>query len=123
MGWLGKLSALILLLVGVVLSPLRAAAATIPMLIAYDVPGRPAATIAFGRHDGVRPKAGQARSTTYDDTLQGYDRPSRPPLARDAGAVCAYDDALEHADRREVFGQGAICDAIAAPIAVEGVAE
>jgi hypothetical protein len=42
-----RLLAALFLVVGIVLSPLRAAAATIPVLFAYDAAVRPTATTAF----------------------------------------------------------------------------
>lgn len=112
--------AALFLLVGLVLSPLHAVAATIPMLIVYDAAVGPTATTAIGTDNAVRSETGHSRITAYDDARFGYDKPSRPRLARGAGAFCTYDDALEHARAREVEGGEAIYDAPAATTAAAG---
>lgn len=104
-----RLFAALFVLVGIVVSPLRAVAATIPMLIAYDAEVRPTAMRALGRPDAVGSEKERAQAAC-DDATFAYDDSSTPPVAAGAGAVCAYDDALNLADRRGV-GEGAIYDA------------
>ena len=141
--------AALLLLVGVVVFPLRAAAATIPMPIAYDAAVRPTARMAVGRLDAVRREAEHGSINAYDPGRHSYDNPSNPHAGDGAGAVHTYDDApespdrrqvqdgvhgydaaLEHADRRELrgdftdrreVGEGVICGAAEATPAVERV--
>ena len=71
MGFLRHLAALLLLLGGVLL-PLRAVAATIPTFIVYDGAVRSTATTALGRHDAVRPETERAR-TAWDDASFAYE--------------------------------------------------
>jgi hypothetical protein len=116
----------LLLIVGSVLSPLRAVAATIPMLVAYDASVRSTATTVLAGHEAVRTEAADAERPAlndYDAARLVYEGPSNPHVFGGTGAVHAYDDALEHArtvehaDRREV----AIFAAPAATTAAEGV--
>jgi hypothetical protein len=72
--WWCRLTAL-LLLVGIVLSPLRAAATMIPTLIAYDAVIGPTAMMVLGRFHAVRPKAEQPCINAYDSAILGYDTP------------------------------------------------
>jgi hypothetical protein len=109
---------IIVAVIGTVLWPLRAVAATIPTFIAYDVAVRSTATTALGRYDAVRPDAEHA-NTACDCASFGYGEPSRRHLARGGGAVDAYDGAHEVTQRREVV-QGVIYDAPAATKAAEG---
>jgi len=113
--WRRFLAAL-LLVVGIVLSPLRAVAMTIPMFIAYDAAVRPTATTADGRQGAVRSETEHARAAC-DDAAFTYDDSSNPPVTAGAGAVRAYDDAPNLADRREAR-EGTIYGA-PAPIAEE----
>jgi hypothetical protein len=109
----------IFLLLGIVLSPLRAVAATIPVLAAYDE----AATTVLGRHDAVRsgPAEVEGRGIyDYGGARLAYDEASNAHVDAGAGAVHAYDAALEHTDQRERGGEGAICGAAAAPTAAKG---
>jgi len=57
---------LVLVAMGIVLSPLRAVAATIPMLFAYDVAAQATARAALGRSDAVRPQRGGRSEYAYD---------------------------------------------------------
>ena len=108
---------IIVAVIGTVLWPLRAVAATIPTFIAYDVVVRSTATTALGRYDAVRPDAEHA-NTACDCASFGYGEPSGRHLARGGGAVHAYDGAHEITQRREV-AQGVIYDAPAAMAAAE----
>lgn len=113
--------AALFLLVGFLLAPLRAAAATIPTFIAYDAAGGAGGattTTTFGRNEAARAEPNYARTIAYDDALVGYDTPSRPRHARGAGDAHGYDGTLNLADRREA-GEGAIFDDSAATIAAE----
>jgi hypothetical protein len=105
------------LLVGIVLSPLWAAAATIPMLIAHEAAVRPTSTTALGRQEAVRPETAYARSTAYDDADFGYGKPRG--LTRGARVIHAYDDAVKFAEPRALV-DGVIYDALAASPAAEG---
>jgi hypothetical protein len=109
------LALLVLLLVGIVLLPLRAVAATAPMLFAYDVAVRPTATTVVGGYEAARSEAERPAFNDYDSAHVGYDDHSNPHVAAGAGAVHAYDDL---ADRREA-SEGAIYDAPFATPAAE----
>jgi Predicted lipoprotein of unknown function (DUF2380) len=109
---------LIVVVVGIVLSPLRAAAATIPTLIAYDAAIRSTATTALGRL-AVRPMTDLTR-TSCDNATFGYDDSSNRPSAPGVRRVPAYDDALNLAERREQTEE-AIYGATATTAAAEGV--
>jgi hypothetical protein len=61
-----------LLVVGIVLSPLRAAAAMIPTFIAYDVAAGCTATL-LGKHNAVRLEPGHPRINAYDAAHFGYE--------------------------------------------------
>jgi hypothetical protein len=117
--WLRR-GATLVLLVGIVLSPLRAAAATIPMLIAYDAAVGPTTTIRTGAGPSVRPARRGAREYIYDGGLNGYGGTANSPTFGDAVAIHAYDDTLNVADRREV-GEGVSYAAAAATTPAEGV--
>jgi hypothetical protein len=123
MRWLGNLAALVVVLLGIALSPLRATAAEIPPLVVYDAAVGLTPTTNQASHDAVRPKGEGPRINAYDcdaARLFGYD--DAPNLRVIAGAgVPAYDGALEHADRRDVRGTGAIYGAAAATTAAEAV--
>lgn len=89
---------------GIVLSPLRAAAATVPVLIAYDA--------AVGR--GIAAKYG------YDEAPNAYGGTANLRATPRAGAVPAYDDLLEHPHPGEVRSEGTIYDALYSTTAAEG---
>jgi filamentous hemagglutinin len=91
---------LLVFLVGIVLSPLRAMAAAIPMVTAYDAAVWRTATVRVEAGPSVQPDRGSAPTTAYGDDTFGYDSPSSRRVANGSGAFCAYDDALEHADMR-----------------------
>jgi hypothetical protein len=112
----------LLLGVAVILSPLRAVAATFPMLIAYDAAVGLTPTTLLRTHDAVRRESEQRPTNTYDPGRVSYDDASNPLVVAGAGAVCAYDDALEH-DRREVRGEGAVYGAAATAPAAEAAPE
>ena len=105
MGFLRHLAALLLLLGGVLL-PLRAVAATIPTFIVYDGAVRSTATTALGRHDAVRPETERAR-TAWDDASFAYDDSSNRSIALGVRGGLTYDDTLNLAERRQVT-KGAI---------------
>lgn len=115
-----RLAALLLLL-GIMLSPLRAVAATLPTLIAYDVAVRSTATTTLGERDAVRPEVARGR-TACDDATFAYDDSSNRPTAAGVGGILPYDDALNFGERREV-GEGAISVVPAATAAAEGATE
>ncbi len=118
--WIGALCFVVL---EMVLSPLRAVAATVPVLFAYDAAVRPTTTTAFGRNDAVRPEAERPAFNDYDcdaAALYGYDASSNRPWIACAGAVHAYGDALEHANRGEADGEGVIYKRPFATTAAEG---
>jgi hypothetical protein len=71
----------LLLVLGIVLSPLRAVAATIPVLIAYDATVRPIATARVEAGPSLRPERGGAPEYAYDDVPDGLDDASNPVLA------------------------------------------
>ena len=106
-------------IVGIILSPMRAAAATVPMLIAYDVAVPPMATLRVEAGPSLRSELGGVPKHVYDGARFGDDGPSKPPVAAGAGAVHAYDNALELAERREA-ANGVIYAAPAATTAAEG---
>ena len=108
----------VLLVLGVVLSPLRAAAATIPVLFAYDVAVRPTATTVVGRYEAARSEAERPAFNDYDCALVGYGDHSNPPVVRDERADDAYDRAPNLPERCEVGG-GVIYDAPAPTAATE----
>jgi hypothetical protein len=111
--------AALFLIVGLVLSPLSAVAATVPMLIAFDVATWSTATTAHGRQDAVRHETERTRVTAYDDATLGCDDASNPRTTAGFRNVRAYDTALELTERREV-AEGAIYDAPAATAAAGG---
>ena len=111
-----RLAALVVLL-GIVLLPVRAVAATIPVLIAYDAPVRPTATTRVETGPSLRTEPGSA----YDDAPDGHDGGAKSRLADATGAVCGYDDALNLAERPE-FVEGVNNDVSAATTAAEGAA-
>jgi hypothetical protein len=95
------IEALFVVVVGIVLSPLRAVAATVPMLIAYDSAARPTTATGVGTCDAVGREAEYPSINAYVAGDRSYGGASNPHVACGSGAVHAYDDALEHADRRE----------------------
>jgi hypothetical protein len=115
------LLAALFVVVGVVLSPRRAAAATIPTLFAYDGMVPPTATTVLGRPDAVPTEAERPAFNAYDAALLDYNYAASPHVLAGGGAVHAYDDALEHADQREVHSEGAIYAAAATTTAAEEV--
>ena len=114
---LGKLAA-IFLLVGIVLSPLRAAAATIPMLFAYDETVRATTTVRVETRSSVRPEQGGIPDYAYDEARDGYDDIPNAPAVAGARGVYAYDYAVELLEQREV-AKGAFYDALVATTAAE----
>jgi hypothetical protein len=114
-----RLAALVFI-VGIVLLPLRAVAATLPTMIAYDVAVRSTATTTLEKRDAVQPEAESARTVCDDATFAYYDSSNRPTAAGIRGIV-PYDDAPNFGERREV-GVGVIYVARAATAAAEGVA-
>lgn len=102
-----------LIVVGIVLSSLRAMAAAIPMLVATIQVVGPTATMLQGRSDTVRREAEHPCINTDDAAPFGYDRPG-------AVAVHACDGDRERAERRELRGEGGISDASSDVTAAEG---
>jgi hypothetical protein len=116
--WQRILAALVLVL-GVVLSPLRAVAATVPTFIAYDAAAGCTATTVLGRLDAVRGEAEHRSINARDPGRRSYDNASNPHVAAGAGAVHAYDDAPNRVERRELAG-GLIYAAADPTTAAEG---
>ena len=106
LGDLSRLLASLVLVVGIVLSPLRAMAATIPAFIPYDASIRSTATTPLGRHDAVQPETERVRTACDDAAFASHDPSNRPAAAGVRGGL-AYDDALNLAERRELT-EGAI---------------
>ena len=90
-----------LLVVGIVLSPLRAVGATIPLLIAYEAAVLPTTTTVLGAVDVVRLEAEPSSINEYDGAHPARYGSSNPHVFGGMGAVHAYDDALELTERRE----------------------
>ena len=86
--WWCRVAALIVI-VGIVQSPPRAAAATIPMLIAYDVAVGSTATDGFGRVATIADGAQTTSHTIYD----ARDRPVARIVNRDAALPPTIDPA------------------------------
>lgn len=111
-----RVFAVLVLILAAVLSPLRVSAATVPVLFAYDVAVRLAATtwLDAGTRIGVP-------GCVYDDALHAYESVTRPRATGAAAAVHAYDNDVNLDDRREL-AEGVIYDASAVTTAAEGVA-
>ncbi len=105
---------------GIELSPLRAAAATIPMIVAYDATVGPSATTRIDGAASVRRDPRVVRKYNYGEAFVGYDGSSNLRAIAGAGVARAYDD-LEHTDWHEFRREGAIYDAAASMIAADGV--
>jgi hypothetical protein len=110
----------VVLFVGIVLSPLSAVAATVPMLLACDVPVGPTAMMLFGRSEAGRCGAERPATNDYDAARLAYGGWSNPLVVARVRVVHAYDDALGHANGREAQDEGPIYDAPAAALAAEG---
>ncbi len=116
---------LVLLLMGIALSPLRAAAGTIPMLVAYDAT---VTTVLRRRHDAVRSGPAEVERHgiyDYDGARLAYDGGGGGPVRRARrrwvpGALHACDATLERR-QRELGSEGAICGTAATPTAPEGL--
>lgn len=96
MNWLCRFATLVLLVVGIVLSPLRAMAATVPMLVTCDAMVGRSYTM-LDRHDGA----------------------SNLRAAAGAGDVRAYHGDVEQTSRREIRPEVAI-SVVVASIAARG---
>jgi hypothetical protein len=124
---LSRFALRVVFLLGVVLSPLRAVAATVPVIFAYDAVVPPTATTGHNGNNAARSEAAKTepRATNdYDGACRVYATPSNPRVAVGVEAahpydVHAYDDALNFAAWREV-GEGVVCDAAAPTSAAEG---
>jgi hypothetical protein len=114
-----RVLAALLLLVGIVLLPLRATAATIPMLIAYDMAAWSTATMQVETGASVRSERGGAPEYVYDDVLEATGSAANPREAACAGPVHAYDGALERPEPPEL-AKGMIYDAPVATTAAKG---
>jgi hypothetical protein len=114
--------AAILLVAGLVVLPLHAVAATIPMFVMYDAVVSPTATSTLGAHEAARSGAAQgARPCINECDAAGlvYEAPSNSCVAVPVGADHAYDRALLEPRR---VGEGAISGAAAATTATEALA-
>jgi len=109
---MGGIVVALLAAMGLVLLPLRAAAATVPMLIAYDVAVPPMTTMLVERPDTVQREVEPA-SNDYDRACVGCDDPWNPPVAAGAADIHAYDDTFELLEQRE-RAKGAIYGAVVA---------
>jgi hypothetical protein len=87
-----RLLATLVLVIGILLSPLRAAAATIPMLIAYDAAVFSTATVRVEARPSLQPERGGVPEYVYDDAHEGYDDASNPHVVGGAGADDTYDN-------------------------------
>ncbi len=123
MGWFGRLGAVVVLVVGIVVSPLPTMAATVPPLLAYDTAARSTATTGGGAYDAVRSEPERASISAYDcgAAVFGYDDCASLRMSTGAGAALAYDGRLEHAHRGGVRPAGAIYDDPTATAAAEGI--
>lgn len=114
-----------MVIVAIVLSPLRAWAATIPMLGARVTAIVPTATIQTGTADPARRKINEKRSSVYDwvaihcDYAANHCATAAFPAA--VGERRHYDRGNEHANWRALRGEGAGDDVANIP-AAEGVA-
>jgi hypothetical protein len=90
---IGRALAALFLLVGTVLLPLHAAAATLPTLIAYDEAVPPSATTGSETERSRRPERGSAPEYGYDAVRVGYDSAANLHVVGGARAVLACDDA------------------------------
>jgi hypothetical protein len=119
---------LLILLVGIVLSPLRAVATTVPMFIAYDAAVLSSTMAAVGRpvrvrqsvEEAVRGEAWVASEYTYDSALVGYDDARNSLGIGAARGGKGHDDEHELTERREL-AEAVICDAPFDRTAAEGV--
>lgn len=116
--WLRPFVAL-LLVVGIALSPLRAVAATVPMLLACRAPAPRTATVRVEARSALRLELSGAFEYVYDDAPRGHDGGTKRQAFDETGAVDAYDPALEFTERREV-SEG-IYEAPAPTTAAEGL--
>ena len=89
MGQRSAIATLALLLLGIVLSPLRAAA--IPVLAACDTAFAPSATTRFERAGSVRCEPSIAPEYVYHEVLVGNEGIKSPHVTAGTGAVHAYD--------------------------------
>jgi|CZKU01.1.fsa_nt_gi hypothetical protein len=118
--WCGL--AALLIVVGILLSPMRAMAATAPMLVVTVRVVWTTATTQLGGADAVRREAAHPSINAYDAARSRYDDLSNARVAPGLGEAGAYDGHLEHAERHELGGAGAIqVTSFDAP-AAEGVA-
>ena len=108
----GWVSIFTLVVLGLVLSTLRAVAATIPVLIAYDAAVRPWTTTQVETGSSLRREHGGLPEYAYDGAHHGYDQGSNPLAVGGEGADHAYDRAVESLEWREVGG-GVISTAVA----------
>jgi hypothetical protein len=99
-----RVVARLLLVLGIILSPLRATAATVPALLAYDAAVGPTATT-VPWHDPVRSETAETEGPAindYDGAHPAHDG------ASNVRVLHAYDDAREHTHPREVRAEGVI---------------
>ena len=116
--WWRRLAALVL--IGIVLSPLRAVAATIPVLFAYDSVAPPTAMVRVETGPSLRRERGSVHEHVYDGAHDWYGDAANPPVVGGEGGDHAYDRAVEPLERREAGG-GVIYDAPTPRAAAEGL--
>lgn len=116
--WWRLIANILLLVAGIVLSPLRAVAATVPVLSAYDAAVQPTAATAFLRLDAVRPERDGPPEYAYDAVHVGYDGAANAQMVARAGAIRPYGRPLNFPNWHEV-GEGVIYDALTATTAAE----
>jgi hypothetical protein len=120
--WSCRLAALVLV-VGLVFSPLRASAAPVPVLAVTVAVIGPTSTTYIERIDAVRGPTGEAHSLVYDEARDAYDysiKLSTTDIPRTTvRRAREYDGALERADWRALQTEGRFCDTPAVVLAAE----
>jgi hypothetical protein len=111
---------LFLLVLAVVLSPVRAMAATVPVGFAYDLAARSTDTTLIEELPAVRLERGNVPHHGYDGVPDRYDGSRSSGIADGSGALHSCNGALELADPRELRAVVAICDALVIAGAAEG---
>ncbi len=109
-----------LVVVGIVLSSLSAAAATVSVLAASIVTVESTATTQIEMASLVRPEERSVPEYTYDNASNRYADASNTRAIQGAAAVHAYDGANELSGRSDLRVDGVIYDAPAATAAAEG---
>jgi hypothetical protein len=114
-----RLLGMLLFVVGIVLSPLRAVATTVPTSFAHDAAVGSTAMVRIETGPSRRPERERGHEYVYDDAHDRYSDPSNPPVVAGAPGVHAYDDALELLERCEPSA-GVIYVVASATAAAEG---